>query len=474
MNHLQRARAPVGNCQSCPSKHWNRNIGIRGPFAETISTMKFELTFGYMPTRLYSIYLYTPQNKKYTGTLVSKTAGARPGSAEISFSTPNHELEEGDYFVTFYLSGYTSGSPVKICSKSPLPIECESVLIPTSRIGFRLQLVKPELQDAIPAAPRYQIISPAMQGYYTESVREISAGEVSRLRSRGFKVNQVSGSIPISGPIKTRVGTVPRRMAISRPRMGLGYRRATNTHTRRTLTSFIPKSSRNPRQAFAEPRYSVRRLTQGGLVFDYINQSLGSTEYFVRNGFKLYNVIVRDLPAGTQNIERPVTGTVATYWKRGKKLRGTTILPHLPSQAPPAPTPGIPQPPAAPVNYGTSQEDKDKIAALEAQLQELNRRASQQLVDLGNSTTDRSNEIRDLQNNITALNERVSQQLIDLGNAVSDASKAVTEKNIQDELDNAGKGLGGVWEGLTGFITQPTNLLLIGGALLILIMVLKR
>ena len=106
-----------------------------------------------------------------------------------------------------------------------------------------------------------------------------------------------------------------------------------------------------------------------------------------------------------------------------------------------------------------------------------------QVVDLGQSTTDRDRQIQDLAAWTTKMNERISKQLIDLGQASTDASKAIEISKAKHVVDTVkAEQEPGIWDRISGGIEWLEKGLtwdnlkkysLIGVALLVLIIVLK-
>ena len=130
-----------------------------------------------------------------------------------------------------------------------------------------------------------------------------------------------------------------------------------------------------------------------------------------------------------------------------------------------------------------SQSMKQELINLKAWLQEVNSRLSGQVVDLGQSTTDRDRQIQDLAAWTTKMNERISKQLIDLGQASTDASKAIEISKAKHVVDTVkAEQEPGIWDRISGGIEWLEKGLtwdnlkkysLIGVALLVLIIVLK-
>ena len=291
-------------------------------------------------------------------------------------------------------------------------------------------------------AIRAKIISPVIDGYYTESVQNISLKKASELKSRGYTISRVPDSTDLFPPIKIpsnikNIYSVGKRS----PRVNFSTLQW-NAIKKKNIPSIVSKSSFNPRRIFAESyKYRVRW----------------------KNGEP--RILVLDQHA-------------VDYY-RGVGVTVTRIGTN---------------------SYSSSQSEKinrdnlqrQKIQSLETELknqkawiESINKRTSSQLVNLGNSTVDRSGEIDhnrkrldEFEKWLNEMNTKISQQLVDLGKATSDVSKAVEIKKSEELVRNVAEGSkqfgGSVTEGITSFFTNPSNIILLMIILLGGIMVIKR
>ena len=98
-----------------------------------------------------------------------------------------------------------------------------------------------------------------------------------------------------------------------------------------------------------------------------------------------------------------------------------------------------------------TQSMQQELKNLKAWLQEVNQRLSGQVVDLGQSTTDRDRQIQELSAWTATMNDRVSKQLVDLGNASTDASKAIEVAKAQNVVNQVkAEKEPGIWDKITG------------------------
>ena len=346
--------------------------------------------------------------------------------------------------------------------------------------------------------PRYRVISPPNQnGTQTESIRELTAIQLESFKNRGYQVEQVDGSIPLQNPIvighKARAPTVPtvRRERTSVP-SGMIVK-----------PNWVPIGGRRERshnRLVSQPVnhcWGFTRLMPNGGMAVFSGQPDHAYQGFLRQGFQLYNV--QKEACSTPRLAYQ-SGRTAALWKKGKVVYASQ------SNEPTVPTPA---PAPAPNNSGggssgggssggggnynngggTTSGDIGRLIAelqgLKSQVNEINTRASQQLVDLGQSTVDRDNQIQQLDRWTQDQFSRIDQTLLALGQAQKDASEGLTAvqesilANIKQQIDgikasveNADKG-GGFLGGL-GDIFGGGNLPIILIMIVVLIVMIKK
>ena len=324
--------------------------------------------------------------------------------------------------------------------------------------GVTADEVRDVVSSIIPqevTTPRYRIVSPVENGYYTDTVRSATPREVSRLRTRGYRVDQVSSNTPITPTIRVREGHSVQREVSRKPRMGLGTRMADMQRRKGlSLYSFRPKSRHNPRSSFAEKMIYYSSLRKK--YYNLTPQTAATLNSRNNWGLTKVSVTIQQVLQQPGKLKRVNAGEpIIINDDRGNP--NTVTTPRYDDTA-----------------------VRNRIAQLERELRELNSRASVQLTNLGVSTQDRTNEINALRSTVNEVNERVSSQLVELGNTANELSAAIKAQNIQREIDNAanelnkiGTGGGDILGGITGFFGNPSNLMLIV-LLIIGIVILKK
>ena len=349
------------------------------------------------------------------------------------------------------------------------------------------------------AKPRYRVISPPNRGgTKTESVRELTPNQLSSFKNRGYIVQQVDNSIPLQSAIvinhTPRPPTVPvfRRERSSRPR------------GRPKKPNWVPIGGRRERshnRLVSQPVnhcWGFTRLMPNGGMAVFSGQPDHAYQGFLRQGFQLYNVQME--ACSTPRLAYQ-SGRTAANWKKGKVVYASqSNEPTLPPAPAPAPNQGggggsgggsSGGGGSGGGNYnngGTTSGDIGRLIAelqgLKSQVNEINTRASQQLVDLGQSTVDRDNQIQQLDRWTQDQFSRIDQTLLALGQAQKDASAGLTAvqesilANIKQQIDgikasveNADKGgfLGGL-----GDIFGGGNLPIILIMIVVLIVMIRK
>ena len=293
--------------------------------------------------------------------------------------------------------------------------------------------------------PRYRVISTVNRtGSQTEAVRELTPRQVADYRNRGFEVQQVADSVPLHSPIvyrsvpRPQTTPVLRRERSSRPRGNPVKPQWADIAGRR-------ERSHNRLVSIAT-NYNFRRLGQDGRVYDYIGHPKRTLDYFRNQNFNLYNV--RSTSDNSQRTDI-ITGAEASRWKRGKTAFKTGGYAGGNSSGGGSTNGGGSSGGGGSSNGGgssgdTSQEAnrlEGELRTLTAQLKEINERTSQQLIDLGQSTVDRDNQIQALDRWTQEQLTRIDQSLVALGNAQKDASAGIdssaqaTLAAVQQQID---------------------------------------
>ena len=350
------------------------------------------------------------------------------------------------------------------------------------------------------AKPRYRVISPPnTRGTKTESVRELTATQLASFKNRGYIVEQVDSSIPLQSAIVInhipRAPTVPvfRRPRTSRP---------SGTPPKPNWVQIGGRRTRSHDRLVSQPVnhcWGFTRLMPNGGMAVFSGQPDHAYQGFLRQGFQLYNV--QKEACSTPRLAYQ-SGRTAAQWKKGKVVYASqSNEPTLPPAPAPAPNQGggggsgggsSGGGGSGGGNYnngGTTSGDIGRLIAelqgLKSQVNEINTRASQQLVDLGQSTVDRDNQIQQLDRWTQDQFTRIDQTLLALGQAQKDASAGLTAvqesilANIKQQIDgikasveNADKG-GGILGGIGDFFSG-NNLPIILIMVVVLIVMIRK
>ena len=323
--------------------------------------------------------------------------------------------------------------------------------------------------------PRYRVTSTAnLGGSVTESVRELTPREVASFRNRGFKVEQVGDSVPLHSAIVYK--TNPRLATVGVMRRERNTRPVGNP-PKPKYESIAGRRSRSHNRLVSMPTYyNFRRLGQNGLVLDYIGAPQAVLDYFRNNNYNVYNV---RQTSDTSNRTIQVTGRDASRWKKGKTVfKSSSSGGSNGGGSSGGGSSGGTSGGGTSAQTDPTQEAnrlEAELRTLTAQIREINERTSRQLVDLGQSTVDRDNQIQSLDRWTQEQLTRVDQSLLALGEAQKDASAGLNQASeailasVQQQIDalkatveNASKnGANGILGGLFNTSNLPIILILI-------------
>lgn len=335
------------------------------------------------------------------------------------------------------------GTPAPVVTPKPV------VVVPPKT--YRVQLTRYKIRS-----PRY-----GRAGTISESIREISSTEAANLRSRGYTLLSVPSTVGLHEAVISRPtrGSV---LMFQKRKMGIIPRTYTlKFGTGRSITHRVLTKVSSSRRLFQEPYYrpSTKQI---------IDVSRATAEKLRQRGIELISAPGRSA-TGRGGATPPTSYSPGSYNPRTTHTitPTTTISPSVPEiQTSNALTGAI---------HTLTQElqnQKDWITS-------INKRLSDQMIDMGSSTTDRSNEIQKLKLWVEENNARVSKQLVDLGNATTDASKAIAikqaEQTVKQVDDSIKKGAGGVLGNITGIFSNPSTIILITIIVVVVIIIkLKR
>ena len=291
--------------------------------------------------------------------------------------------------------------------------------------------------------PRYRVISTAnLGGSVTESVRELTPRQVASFRNRGFTVEQVGDSVPLHSAIVYRTNPRPATVGVMRRERNT---RPVGNPPKPQYESIAGRRSRSHNRLVSQnpytTYYSFRRLGQDGKVYDYIGHPQSTVDYFRNQNFNIYNLRNTSDQSRRTNV---VIGSQASRWKKGKtvfKTGGFAGGGSSPGASSGSTSGGGSSPGASSDPTSEANRLEGELRTLTAQIREINERTSNQLVDLGKSTTDRDNQIQALdrwtQENLT----RIDKTLLALGEAQKDASAGLTQTSesilaaVQSQID---------------------------------------
>lgn len=309
---------------------------------------------------------------------------------------------------------------------------------------------------------RYMIKSPpsGRAGITTESIRDISLNEAARLRSRGYTLT----SVPMTQRTQSAVTSRPTKGSVlmfQKRKMGIIPRTYTLTFGRgRSIIHRVLTKTSSSRRLFQEPYY--RPATK-----QTIDVSPSTAAKLRSRGIELIST-PGERATGRGGASPPTSYSPGSYNPRGGHITPTTTI-----------SPSASQTQNSNALTGAVQQLTQELQNQKDWITSINKRLSDQMIDMGSSTTDRSNEIQKLKLWVEENNARVSKQLVDLGNATTDASKAIAikqaEQTVKQVDDSIKKGAGGVLGNITGIFSNPSTIILITIIVVVVIIIkLKR
>ena len=385
---------------------------------------------------------------------------------------------------------------------------------------------------------RFEITSPVVNGTYTRSIRDLTPFEIQNYQSRGFTLRQVDPSrfglapavkisaarqVGRSGGTRTRRGNSRSKPAVIMHRKAIGTRRKSTIMPNPSRVVAENPGAYLPRGAFmetindfAESTYNVRIIDNRGGTRNLTNVSDAVIRFYTGLGWRVQsktpsyrskstrNTLSVD-PLGRLTSKSIRDQGIGAYWLAppGQKPRWVTTSkvgkdyylaqgwtwPGRGFRGGTKPTAGSRTTRVPPPSSGLDGQKESLVAELKelrTWLHEVNTRTSQQLIELGKSTTDRSNEIQGLNQNINDFKAYYEEDkaLIhetlaalgratdktDLAKAIKDAQDAIAK--IQADLASTGNGKG-ILGGITDFFTTPSNLILIVIVVMMVVMIRK-
>ena len=390
----------------------------------------------------------------------SRIRNARLFSGQGNFINFNYDFDQNGRYIIQINAGFITNSPFLVRLTIGNQIIDQKRVYGQQIADFFYNHGKKDTGGiSLSATPRYKVVSPVSNGYYTESVRELNERQIADMKSRGFQVEQVSSSFALQNAVsipatRRSIGVHSTPSISRRARRGFTDHKYYNRSVRQIESSVIPKSSFNPRNIFAENLFSEDKYSFKVQQINPQTKRVVNTLTFTR------------VPQATYN-----------FWVRqdGVRVYGLTIRRSS------VRSPGYSNRPTSIANfvdYQSQQKDQSNNAEIQRLNQELrnqkawiesiNQRTSEQLEALGESTSQRSQEnietrqqLEEQKKIFEKLNARVSQQLIDLGNAVTDIQKSIEITKAKKTVDQVQKSANGILGGIQSFFSTPSNYILI-------------
>lgn len=347
-------------------------------------------------------------------------------------------------------------------------------------VGIRLlrhEIARAYPEAAAPAAggggvnttgkPRYKVISPVQQGYYTEAVRTLNERQISDMRARGFQVNQVGGNFALMPAIRIKAGLHSTPSPSKKSRRGFVEGVQYNRQFAPASRHFIHRSERNPRLLFAEPQ----RL----FMVDMYSLTVKKHNVF-------YAIFQPVTIARIRALKRahPTSAGYSSVIRRISSTSGKSTVTTNPVVGNGKPTYTYNRGDPAKVQESLQQNNEiqrltQELKNQKAWIESINSRTSQQLIDLGGATGDRQRQIDAQNQRYEELNKRISDQLIALGNAASDNQKAIAAANAARLVDEVkGGGGGGILGGIGEIFTGGGSSMIIIVMIIVLMVMMKR
>lgn len=318
---------------------------------------------------------------------------------------------------------------------------------------------------------RYSVTSPAFGGTQTNSVRDLTKREVETLTARGYSIVPVPPGTSLRPPVNLttkRYGYV-----VHQKRTFAGLPRTYDLNVQRGQTIVKRKATKTR----AQRRLTQEPTTQYHKEFKYTGGSMFSepVKWYIVHGQRM-----------------PLTQAAVDYYERigvrVQRVSGGRSPGSSPSRTPTRSSSTT----STPVGTATTSAQKDQtiqeltseLRNLKNWIQEVNTRLSDQTIQLGESTTARSQEIQKNSEWTKQQIDRINEQLVALGNAVTDAAKASAsikaentlkqvENQVKRKLEEGAEGAKGLTSGITSFFTQPSNIILIVIVVMMLVLLKK-